>query len=1676
MSRFCLGLLSIAALALVCPQQAKALDSQYLRNGECYLLIGEGEDTLRGVYRLNNPVANVCYETPKQVIKGKDIKNTLGFNVDLYRNIYTFTEVVDKKFQLAEGDLIRQVVDDGATANHSDYGYHSYIHADHRSWGKKTDLYRTSRKNGDIKSSGGTWGDFKSAGPGTKTTKPKGYKLPDMGPDSDEAAKSVEYDDKTWYKIPNGSWYSTWKQGDCQSGKSFKKFYMVFGDKLEVKNHDYKLWTWTPNDPELDKPKYTKDVGSTVAETQEEKFTREVLAGCLDGCGSASGNGSVDPKPMHNDIAFQPPVKNQPKRTYFYTRTEGTSSYKVTKDNSTYSSKDIIGKPASEDTYWLCISLKDTTSDYVYCLGTSAINEWYKQVYGSYQANMDITAVTASNQWDQEGGIVYAYDKGNKKIYKFERKETEGTPVSSERFLAIDVASITSMIGAIENSEFDDIKADGFGSLYLALSHPSKKTTDYNPIEHFKPSDCIHLHATTHDDTKGEQAFVMIFKQDYGKKVFERNYLDGKIKQIGSKNYATKYYNISCKIKDAGWKVIKKFPGKLDFDTFNATLATYSATINGNTYSTATTKWNSKWYKNGLGACDCYSELDYSDPGHAKLAVINVPTPPRVISLGDKKSYLDIVGPYLPPLPAYDKENRTTNQRDGLLKLSNLNIDELYFYMVENYPLEDGAQDPTAQLDMDEDSRMGGFITSIQDPAPYGSKSSSHPNGVQYEWKTWMVMDLYGNCVCKLSQKVDAKDGSYYNHIYSPVAGKFIMTCRVKYNWYDYDALPFGSTVADLKDVLHTNELAIPVSTSGTAAEWASDRLTNIKNSFKYKGPNTSNKEIDFMNHPIDQDGKSIDVDYSPIVSDANGGKYLALVPISIGSIGSMPPPPNVVFPITRCDDIPGVATSSYMNSDSFWSQVPSEDKTFGIAAGEVYNWRIDKSAQEYMFKDISKYNSTTPTDKNYNYLAHQMITEGSDFFVNKKDNFKFKNDLGDLRWADKKILVSAKLIYKVPDGAGYKEIAKPLKQALDSSSSIGSDYEFEYSVQDETTLWQKNIPVFYTTAGDLPPTDPMDARIQITMRRQYNYDMWAYDKDSQPSFQVSNLPGWLKITGEAKIRIIDTTKPKVAWEQTVPNNLFGYTGGELKAGVGPKGKTNPTNISFTVTDNNPWEGVETQNGLSLDDHIRNINHNYGGVYCSDYCSRNPYLKERYSKLGLTSIPGIRTEIDSRKKLTQPTSSYNYKPLFSRQARDVRLAFETVRRDLLTGEVKLGKADKLYDSTSSRQFNTDSDSSYAVHYRGGDAHNEKYEQSLLLDKMQYVRKVGSTDVYDSTLVYKMPVSSIKIGTNDAGGSLNRIPDSYANNTPGYKDESRDIIRPYKFFISLADSSGNYTGEKELNMVLNVRDDIPPIGYGSVYDSKYEKYSYFPYEGEVKTFSEDSANAPSNRINGEYYYFSQTLDDKVLRGTDWASNDEAGFVKSSGVASPYKAVISLGDKITASTKSDSLMDNKVFMQHVRNKISPQAVEDNVECMFNVYVSDNSGGGKATLSVSFFETNGYNGSQPETTKSITSTWTSAADTGISTVGKVASTTKELHTLFRGGAGQFPMAIPIKIVSEDDARDWDYYNECNIDGVGGWTWGTIHYGGDAKNTRTFKTSLPVFGSELDIRTLDKTIQNQR
>ena len=561
-------------------------------------------------------------------------------------------------------------------------------------------------------------------------------------------------------------------------------------------------------------------------------------------------------------------------------------------------------------------------------------------------------------------------------------------------------------------------------------------------------------------------------------------------------------------------------------------------------------------------------------------------------------------------------------------------------------------------------------------------------------------------------------------------------------------------------------------------------------------------------------------------------------------------------------------------------------------------------------------------------------------------------------------------------------------------------------------------------------------------MRREYRYDMWAF-KDGQPWFPVKNLPGFITLEGKAKVRIIDNKPPRIVWSKTNPNNLFGITGRDLKEGDGRNGKKNPSNINIYIKDDNPWDAIESEKGLNLAQHNDNYSANVN----------------------------IRNNINNLKLQRKPTSSQNLKPVFSREAKEVRLYFETAQRQTDNenkGKVKVDRADKLYTGTFSvtgRNFDM-YDSEYLFYYKND---GTRYEKSLKYASSTY--DCSLTSFYSETR-YDIPLSGLKLGT-DGTNMTRTVPDGYANNTPGY--------RPYKFFVSSRDSSGNDMASKTLNLVLNVKDDIPPMGYGSMFDSKTQLMSYFPYRNVCeKGSTSDKENTCSYSLSGEKY-FALTLNDSLIRSNTWVAEGANGFINGLDTGITYRAMSpTQNDAIVTKANSNSL-----FNTQVSKNISPRATEDNVECGFEVYVSDNCGGATATLTLSWYGFGTNSNSLSPLSKTITSGWRSGAEIDSKNILATESIYLDksientYHLIFRGEANDFPMQIPIVITATDDARDWDYYNppswDDKRDDYDNWTDGRCVKGDPAVNTRKFRTSLGVFGSQLDIRVLDKTIKNE-
>ena len=1651
----CLGAIGAIALALAVgvPSVSNALSEEYMRNGECYLLIGEGNSNLKGVFRLNNPSQSKVYNPAIKVISPG---STLGFDVDLDRVIYTFSEEKDSAWKLDTEPLYRQVLDDTVANRLADYGYHTWIHYDHRRWKTRSDgtscanVYRSGAVGRDIlNSSQRVWSGFKGAGQGTPTTKPSGYTLPVMT----GAASLGEYSGKPWFKIPNESWYSCWKTGAAVSN-GFTYFYFVMGDKVQSLSHNYYLYRWNPSNKNADNPGYGSGIkGSSVATTKDIKVSRNILAGCLDGCGGASGSGSGPADEKISDTAFQPPLKGGSARTYFYSRTKGKTDWQIqltnggTTRNINFGGSDkLIGDPGDVNTFWLEVSLKDRSNDYIYAIGTKTIKDWFKIVNNNDLGNSQISAVCVSNQWDQAGGIIYAYDKTKRNIYKFERNEKLGNPLTGEgAFEVYGADDIMNKIGAASNSEIDDMRADGFGNLYFALSHPSINPDSWNPTSYFKLSDAIDVKFVS----SGEQTdFQLLYKQPYGKVVFSRDYLSGDITEIGRKDFAVRYYTLSVRINNKGWNEVNGL-GK-NFAKLPKVLASWTATIGSLKITSTEDKPNglASRFSRGVGNFTGYSEYNYTNPGQTMLAVINVPTPPRVVSLGGKQSYLDIVGPYPESFPQADTVNRSTCQDTGLLNSSiNLESDKLYWFMVENYPLSDGAQNPLEQPDWDNDGRRGGFITSLQDPAP---KSDTHKNGVEYYWTTWVVMDQYDAPCLKV---INTAENTPYCYFFYPTKGRFIMTCAVRYNWYDYDALPFGSTVEDLSSVLKTGTWAVPVATNKLETQKSRERLNEIKNMEKFS----------FMkNPPVDINGQP-KFDYSRILyavnSDGSKGnelENLAMIPI-ICPI-KKPDPDPVVYSasISRCDEIKGYDPSNYLKNNAFWASTSGE---FGIEAGESYYWRMDIASQTNLFRDISKCNNINdPNSPYFNFVAQQMLTQGSPIYEKDKE---VSNDVGDFAWFDDNITYRASLEYDVPDGNGGKKTINMPISIGDSGSASSTEFVKTLTVHNTPAGanvfdYVNNKPLYVKTGGDLPPSDPYVATLKITMSRMFWYSYYRNVNGVQKKFDKVAVKQ-LSITGTAKVLIVDTGKPAFNLRKTSPNNLFGVTGLNLKSDDGPAGLKNPSEVRFTLTDNNPWETIENVAGISLAQHLTNYSYNYGNTAFYNYISNCPadsVVRSTASGVSVTSN-GIKSQIADLKSKRQRSSHLNYRRLYSRAAREVRFSFETARRqtgasgtgsDKLNGRISVG----INDLDGGRRFSSDKlgYNDYCYHYHNGSL--SKKHISINPNASSFVQK-GTTDVYSSIVEYMLSTDKIYMGE----GTNNKIPDGYANNTPGYT--------PYKFYVSAVDSSGNYTGNVELNLRLNVKDNIPPIGYGCVVNMKNDEVSKFPYKSASTTTKGDNSYVPMPGFTGQSYNGSM-LPGSIWKDLNWLPDkSKSGYINGLVSSSNYQALPSISNDIVKLTDGDT-------RNLIRAGLNPRPVEDNVECLFRVYCSDNAGSASATMRIKYYASRDNGGTA--SSFSILNGYSSAkVNTSNSYIATDTVKTHGRSLVFRGSENQFPMAVPVVIETVDNAMDWNYFNWDANSGK----WGTTSIGGQsAPNRRTFKTTLPVYGSSVDVRTIEKSTKN--
>ncbi|RCK77267.1 MAG: hypothetical protein OZSIB_3078 [Candidatus Ozemobacter sibiricus] len=253
----------------------------------------------------------------------------------------------------------------------------------------------------------------------------------------------------------------------------------------------------------------------------------------------------------------------------------------------------------------------------------------------------------------------------------------------------------------------------------------------------------------------------------------------------------------------------------------------------------------------------------------------------------------------------------------------------------------------------------------------------------------------------------------------------------------------------------------------------------------------------------------------------------------------------------------------------------------------------------------------------------------------------------------------------------------------------------------------------------------------------------------------------------------------------------------------------------------------------------------------------------------------------------------------------------------------------------------------------------------------------------------------------------------------------------------------------LNLVLNIRDNIPPYPWFTIRDLKNipDSERGFPNQRTAPQFFPTDGKDLKN--------IAISLDPQfVNRDPIWKA-DDTGRVP--GTIPPLYMLKSLNSDIVGPFADVPLKTQ------IEAGITPNYFEENVEFEFWSGVSDNAGLATNTVTIKIIRPD-------EETDTVTAKssfqWPPVTATPSATLG-----------LFRGIKGRFPMAFPVTMEASDNALDWTYLVDPATNNPNGWT--TTKRAlypavpSPAPNTRTVLTTLPLFETRMTVRTLDKSLR---
>ncbi|HEY9069882.1 MAG TPA: hypothetical protein VIV61_06460 [Candidatus Ozemobacteraceae bacterium] len=756
------------------------LAPEYKRNGECYLLIGHDDVYYRGVYRLNNPAGEP--DGNPVGVKLFDPRNSYGISVNLNRNVYTFSENTEPSYSYNPSWMLRRLmkVPGGVSlyGAHCDTRENYYVSTENITYHENGQpVYTTVGPMGNEQGTAadGSW-NISWAWSGTVAVvekQPTRWRVAKTrvlcdsnciytnGTSDGYWINFVNVDGSGYGYVPNGAW---WQSRDRDP--SNRPGNMFYWDRAYRKYtyYDLNLWNkpmgvWTAG-----RPVYSQSTG--VADSVfEENVKRSRISACLNCvCVNGSNEQQFTPDPKYVSLALSPFG-----RMYLYSRTQSSTTDAVLRKNGvdiSLGDGNIRGYPNNLTTRWIGISAKSAAEDFIYLLGTDIIRNWLA-AYNIRPTNLNINAVTVSDQWWLDGGIVYAYDASEGKAYQFVRSDSGGA----------DTCKSTPKVVPI-GTGVDDLKADGFGNLYFSRTEliPSSGSALGWPQAY----SYIYLYSYA-----GRTYGRVLYQQRVDKIVKEREFGGSSDLPIGSVNIGNNIWTRMFSVPDSDWPRLSV-----------SNLQTWSGLP----------AW--QWH----GAI--YQLTNVATPRQVQLGVINVATPPVVSKPNGRLGAVDIL--------AFDNAGNRMANDYGATEANQ----GLYTWRVENSPYWEGRNNQAVpgkskwEGDVNGNGYEGGFVSSLMNT----STSVNTSPQVLYTWRIYRIQDAFGIPLAAPELVKEYVDVTTPNVKYYFRSGMYQIECSTKFKYYDYDLLQFGSTVASLSECIrpalgYQQAVAAPVppSASGIA-------------------------------------------------------------------------------------------------------------------------------------------------------------------------------------------------------------------------------------------------------------------------------------------------------------------------------------------------------------------------------------------------------------------------------------------------------------------------------------------------------------------------------------------------------------------------------------------------------------------------------------------------------------------------------------------------------------------------------------------------------------------------------------------------------------------------------------------------------------------------------------------